>query len=425
MQTRYMKLLIKIMFVVYGYGSTISAASIHPSIYAVGASYDGFSQYPIILKSGDLGLHWNRVDAGVEGKGGWINRATCSQQFCLAVGDYHDLRYTLYPLVLQSHNNGESWNMRELHQDTDETIVDYVYCNDQLCMVSGSSHYSRFIATSHDGAGSWLHTTLDEDVFLDQFDCSNSFCIGSGSKSVPNRIQDTTPHLIVSQNKGLHWNAIDLLTIEGWPKEFSMGRIRGATCLSDRCILVGEMYDDVTVHAFITVGNDQGNTWSVKQTSKSYGWFQSVSCSSKVCVAIGEQEHIASLYASYDQGDSWKPVSSIPSLSENTTFKAVHCYENNCMVAGLDENSALLLTSSDAGQTWAFIDTKRKSDGDYFYQVKCHHDICIANGATKESDKEHIPLLAVYNVENKSLTLNVLNNKRDTTYINDIFFAAP
>jgi hypothetical protein len=423
--TRYLKLFIQVIFVFYGFGSTLSVASTHPSIYAVGASYDGFSQYPILLKSDDLGLHWNRVNVGVDGTGGWINRATCTQQFCLAVGDYHDLKNSLYPLVLQSHNNGDTWSIRELHQDTDETIIDYVYCNAQLCMVSGSSSYSRFIATTHDAAGSWLHTRLDEDVFLDQFDCSHSFCMGAGSKSVANRVQDIAPHLIVSQDKGLHWRSIDFLTIDGWPKQFSKGRVRGTTCISDRCILAGEMYDDLTVHAFIAVGNDQGNTWSMKKVSESYSWFQSISCSSQVCVAIGEQERKASLYVSYDQGDSWSPVSSIPSLSENTTFKSVHCSENNCMVAGLDENLGLLLASTDAGHSWKFVDTKRQSDGDYFYQVKCKTNICIANGETKDKDQEHIPLLAVYDLENKSLHLQVFSNKRETININDIFFATP
>lgn len=424
MYTRNLKSLMKLLIITWLFGAVISHASPSPIIYAIGAFHqDGFDQYPLILKSDDLGVHWDSVTVNIDNAGGWISRATCTQQFCLAVGNYHDIYGSLYPLVLQSHNNGQTWSRRQFSFTTDETIITGVYCNVHQCIVIGSSSNLNFIATSHDGAGSWLQTELDQDISLRQLDCNHSSCIGIGVKKVED--ENGIPFLITSRDKGLHWNSIDLLNMKGWPKDFSYGSIKGETCLSDRCLLVGDMYDNTfKTRGFIIVGNAKDNTWAIKKisTTRRYSEFVDISCSSKVCVATGLDESGTLLYVSYDKGDNWKPISLTPAPSVLDMFKSVHCSEKTCMAVGLSANKAFVLVSNDVGHTWENVNIKPESPHGYFYKVKCQNTICIVNGMTHKKDQEHI--LGVYNSEDKSFNLSVLSNKRGITNINDIFFAS-
>lgn len=419
---RNLKRLIKIGTIVATLGVALGYAST-PTIYAVGAYYkSGFSQDPVILKSDNLGEQWSNVPLNMNNNWGWVNQGTCTQQFCLAIGDYHDNKYVLSPLVLQSHDKGQTWDMRHFSDDSDTTIS-RVYCDSQQCVVSYSSPSSEFIATSNDGAHSWLKTKLSEDVSLKQLDCNNSLCIGVGQKGTENK--KTIPYLTVSQDNGLHWDGVDLVNIEGWPKDFPYGGIRGEKCLFDRCFLVGDMYNNQSnAKGFIIVGKDD-NRWvmqNLPQSNNHSNWFESISCSSKVCIAIGNGDREPFIYASYDQGENWQLIS-LANEFVDSTFSAVHCSENICMIVGLKANKTLVLVSNDAGHTWELVDIKHRSSHDYFSQVKCQDSVCIMNGIT-ERGRNRMPVLAVYNSENQSFQLKIFNDKGVSFNINDIFFAA-
>jgi hypothetical protein len=205
----------------------LTSIACHKNICVAGGQYHGkvAGYLPMFMTSSDQGQTWSQatvpatpaiVDAGY-----YIQKVTCSDSSCIAVGDYG--LDAPAPLVLQSEDHGKTWN------------------------------YPSSIITN-----------LPSDVVasgLDNASCKGNYCVASGSYITGYEMTDKQiPWLAISQDSGTTWTYRTPL-----PADFAgVGLYAGVSCDDMACIAVGQYYNGKVPVPLINTTYDKGTTWTLK-----------------------------------------------------------------------------------------------------------------------------------------------------------------
>ena len=258
-------------------------------------------------------------------KEGWFETISCGKTNCIAAGTYLDNQELRHPLLITSQDDGVTWKSANLKEK-----------------ITPHSDYS--------------------DAFLYASTCENIHCVVTGEYSDP-----STPLLMHSDNNGITWNspAFNL------PQDFESGWFVDVDCKASFCIAVGTYYNGEVHRPLLIFSADNGTNWKLQNSEFSKeldnGQYSSASCNKTGCVAGGSSNGSLGMYplitVSHDKGSTWayppSAKSSVPAAElGNGFFRTVNCQEKICIASGdYTVNSVyypLLALSKDNGNTWEF-----------------------------------------------------------------------
>ncbi|MBA2711491.1 MAG: hypothetical protein H0U57_12985 [Tatlockia sp.] len=228
--------------------------------------------------------------------------------------------------------------------------------------------------------------------------CNNSLCIATGNYY--NSEQTFLPLVLQSRDQGLNWRFEENLN-QKLPADFKKGWFNDSICKEKGCIAVG-LYENSTGQLpLLAISDIQGN-WSYSSIDKQLpanlheGWFNSVSCKGKTCIAAGtyldKKEHRQPLIlVSLNNGLTWEPAHSSEVIAgiENpdahlfgSTCESEHCVAVGEFTDPLKSVTPLLLQSSSKGQSWNRPVFSFPNDfiSGWFNAVDCKAGFCIAVG---------------------------------------------
>lgn len=389
-----------------------------------------------------------------------IFNSTCNGSFCLAIGEYDSEYAYRTPLIITSNDSGRNWSV------PDSILIDLpkfcpwgVFrhkpaCTKSTCVVvgdcmkhgeNGFSESTPLIATTQDAGLTWQYPdkVLPEgyrSYSLYDVDCSGNTCIAIGS------VYDgrVLPLLAKSEDSGGNW----VYTINSkLPSYYYREKyIGGISCSEDICVTAGDFEKGGKYRPLIAFSNDKGETWThpadiinnVPESLIVGSLKNGVSCSHKICAAIGsysDQNAIYPLLAlTVNSGKNWVYPEDIknklPLETTYAAFKKVHCDEKTCVAVGVykkggppDEinTTPLLAVSVDGGDSWTYPKNIVNPDLPYpmlsggFHYTVCKENTCLAAGYYTYHD--HVfgrisrPLLAVSN--DKGITWSYKNSVFD------------
>lgn len=431
-------------------------------------------QYPMLFVSNDLGNTWNykvefdRLLPADFSELGAFQATDCSEESCVAVGEYIDADFIRYPMILASTNRGVNWKYkidkttgalpREFQNDG---FLFDASCAGDTCAVIGqytalNNNVYPILAVSTDGTQSWSYEVDKKPytlpfiydtagIFYDVA-CSGDFCIAGGeylSLPAPVLVSDF-PMLITSSNRGINWD----YQVDGrsatLPNNFQLGgRFVSVTCANNSCAAVGNYLGSSTLNLMLAVSTDMDTiqSWDYKIEEGlnpptdfiSNGVFTQISCADEVCAAGGNYRDSLNvqypvLAVSIDGGDTWnykvEKLNNLPvGFTSNGSFESVSCSDDLCVAAGFyffnSIRYPMLIESTNGGVTWVYkvergLNTPPSfSNQGRFTNVECDDDQCGAIGRYNASAR---PMFIVTADGGTTWTYKVSNANLPTTY---------
>lgn len=351
------------------------------TLVAVGL-YRDFSTFPAeasggVATSTDQGLNWiskNLIPIDPKFTNETLSSVNCSCNHCVAVGTGQaDFGIVELPIAAISSNAAATWSKKTITNlpgdFTDGSWRD-INCNGKHCVAVGQ--YGKFgvrqlgSATSEDGGNTWLPQALpipNTPSGLQFGDLTSVSCVGNHCVAV-GEYQATEgrnfPAVILSEDGGKTWAKQQLVLTP--PSPNTIGLFNSVSCTSFNCVAVGAYGNSMGV----AVSNDGGASWQQSVLPTSFPQFSpvsltSVSCQNSFCVAVGFYENgpgdvfAGTRVVSYNGGASW----SADQLFGAGAFQsnAVYCTTALCTAVGFNNNveNAGSARSIDLGQTWALI----------------------------------------------------------------------
>lgn len=373
--------------------ASFNAVSCATNLCAAAGTYNNVATYlPLIASSSDKGLHWSYATPVLPpdfSSQGYLYGTSCSDQICVAVGQYHN-GATVMPLLLQSTDNGLSWQYKTPVLPADfvgSSAFRSTSCTNQYCVSAGSyfngtANYP-LLNTSNDGGLTWAlkidstspasQPTGISDGSFASVSCNGALCIAAGVYTNGG----SYPLAAFSNDSGQTWSFPVDSNNPAVPLGFTTGLFVAASCSGQTCIAAGQ-YSTGTVNPLLVATSDGGLTWnySIDKNTPSLpadynnsAYFKGANCSGQNCVAAGRYSTLTTYYpivaASQDGGVSWAYTidSSNPVLpadfSSAADFETASCAGQYCTAVGGYTNTGLSFnllaaSSSDGGQTWAY-----------------------------------------------------------------------
>lgn len=342
--------------------------------------------------------------------------ASCNQTLCIAAGEYLNNRR---PLLTYSQDLGNTWiypSSITMPMFTPGNPFPYssnghlvsTSCSNSICVAVGGYNEGPgptnrpLLAQSTDSGNTWIYPasitnpqfiTNVFDNFSDLYgvSCSGNTCIAVGRyMSFGDNVY--RPLFALTQNAGISWSYPEAPTSPIFqPNDtnpfVNFGTINSVSCIGTTCVAVGSYSDGLTQRPLLASSQDSGSTWSYRETTNapvftptnSYpfdrdGQFNSVSCTSSICIAVGSYVDNTNVEApllaqSTDSGITWFYPTSITApifepedmnvFVDAGRFNSAQCNENICIASGsyIDDSSKqrpLLASSKDKGVTWTF-----------------------------------------------------------------------
>lgn len=204
----------------YNNNGTINSVTCDGSVcISTGAfSEAGFSFRPLILVSNDLGLTWGFVTPNLPGdfvNFGFFNAVTCSGGICNGSGNYSDGTITK-PLLLRSTNSGASWfpvTTTLPANFNDSTSLRSINCTGSICITAGDYtdvsfvQFPMLLISTNQGA-SWTAAPItvpagSDFATLNSLTCKGGICVAVGNYTTAGGTQ--LPLIYVSSDAGLNW----------------------------------------------------------------------------------------------------------------------------------------------------------------------------------------------------------------------------
>lgn len=318
--------------------------------------------------------------------------------------------------------------------------------------IDSSAIQRPFLVSSRDEGVTWVYPDAIPSVpnppihfielgSINGTSCTGATCIAAGVGE--DGTFHTFPLLAVSQDSALTWNYIPSMSSPVFTPDNTLnpyvtdGTLTSASCNGNICIAGGQYESTNSNRPLLAVSQDKGVTFiypssitepefTPDNTINPYadaGIFNSVSCSSALCIAVGsyfDEALITRPFAALSQngGGTWiyptsvtevvfTPPPSDPNMDfQNGNLFGASCSGNNCVAAGAyvdigNTTRPLIVVTNDAGNTWTYpgdvIDpsvTPTFSFG-FFNSVSCSATTCVAAGNYTGVLFDSHPLLAV------------------------------
>lgn len=230
------------------------------------------------------------------------------------------------------------------------------------------------------------------------------------------------PLLARSESDGLTWNYVVDSSITSFlpPDYLNFAEIKSLTCSNMHCIAVGSYTTLVNTYPLIATSINAGINWTYTLSTlsptlpvdfSSNGFFESVSCSSAACIAVGSYNNGANVVPlvakSSDNGLTWSYVvtSTIPAppgaFIGNNYFKSASCFNHHCIAVGVFNSTyPLIATSLDDGANWSYTmdNTSPALPANFFggsllVSASCSTQGCIAGGYYNINGTDYFPIL--------------------------------
>ena len=323
---------------------------------AVGKNKNEKHTIPLLAQSSDGGATWSYPTSIASQFPGVVNVAfflsvSCSGNYCVAVGEDYNGTHRI-PLLAQSSDGGLTWVYPTSITGQFPGVVNDAYfksasCSGNYCVavgedLNGIHNTVPLLAQSSDGGLTWVYPTsitnqfpgVINSAFFNSVSCSGHYCVAAG---VNNNGAHTAPLLAQSSDGGLTWVYPTAITSQ-LPGFGDNAYFKSVSCSGNYCIAVGENYNGVNTIPLLAQSSDGGATWSyptsitsqfpdIAQTASFIG----ASCSGSYCVAAG-QNHTGTqtfpvLAQSSDGGLTWSYPTSItnqfPGTVNNAGFYSV------------------------------------------------------------------------------------------------------
>lgn len=322
------------------------------------ARFDDYSQsLPLLLRSDDYGQTWkfNQNITGLPDNFhlGSDLKISCSGQTCAAVGKNSFDSSSEQPLILISHDTGQSWTyikkIENLPEDDHKQSLENVSCDGKNCAAVGVTWNSKartanpIIVYSDNYGETWnyvktiwgLVPAISPFTMMGatSINCQNSICIAGGSRAYPlASIFGNYPLLLESRDGGKTWCykpvAVTTPSLKG-----KFTHIGAPSCAGSNCVLVGLHGDipDINQQEYILASQNNGKSWSVikkvegaSEDFMSKAHLSSASCFDDQCIIAGEykaqDKYLPIFLVSKNGGMSWQLNQKISSLPQNTDF---------------------------------------------------------------------------------------------------------
>lgn len=397
--------------------------------------YAKTQQVPLFLTSENQGISWSLVSnenvmlplnakqVTLEGP------IICNGKNCFSTGNYHLGNEDQFPLLLQTKDQGQSWQSIALPTPSNlgSGRLKNMSCNGLLCVAMGDGYLvdtgtTSLLFTSLDGGITWAYSSNFTNFprpnlaeYLFDSTCTTDFCAAVGfywTYKNKHAYGGPWPVLLTSNNKLDQWS---FASIQGLTSKETMKFLQ-IKCTDKTCIVLGSMITyidkgviDINRPALI-IGGLNNHPWTlitqIKHLPKLYaGFLNDINCMGDFCIITGEwieknisytKRYIHPLViTSQDGGLTWVTSAALnqaPSLTFTHTFKN-YCDQDVCLLSGKylipgrsSDNEAyapMILRSTDKGQTWtpAPIQSIPTAMQDVtLYDLTCQGEVCIATG---------------------------------------------
>lgn len=287
----------------------------------------------------------------------------------LAVGAQEPDEGTSSPLLIQSIDGGQNWNLVNINDTSNHNrAFNSASCTSdgKLCIAAGATNGGvkglPLLAESIDRGQHWNIVKLKGFSIGDRFETTNCSGVGSNARCFVFGEKDNfSPLLVQTTDGGKSWNTINL-------NGASMALMNASYCSGSgdktHCLAVGG-WSINNFHPFILRTIDGGQHWNFIDINNMplCSYLYSINCArdGKVCIAIvgGASKHGALLAQSTDGGQNWNFVDTKD--MPNRTFYGAVCFDGSdavhCIASGsrTDDNTPLLEESVDGGKNWSAV----------------------------------------------------------------------
>lgn len=228
------------------------------------------TRLPLIVISHDEGLSWELVkdisNLNLDLSTADLEAVHCKNTTCVAAGKYKTERNIEFPLLLASNDSGKSWFVVDTIADIpdmEEGLFKSIQCTDNNCIAVGAyydkSIIHKLLALSINGGKTWSIASHlpnspnnDQQSILDAVSCDANLCSVGG-------IDGNSYYLLVSHDAGNSWKSIE--NIAGQNRQ-QFTRFFAVNCIKNVCIVAGTIFNDVGKEPLLAISTDSGDNWS-------------------------------------------------------------------------------------------------------------------------------------------------------------------
>lgn len=421
----------------------ITAQTAHAqSYFAIGE----MNHLPLILSSENLGKSWLQHKVTGLPKDylySELSTAECSTDSCIAGGvfAYNDSHGDMHPMIIVSHDKGESWEFSSLplikpkNDYFFKSTIKSVKCQNNYCFSLGYFEGSArdvhpIFMQSFDKGKSWsLKTDLPANIVeIMGSHCNFSMCVIAAT-------QYDKPFISLSTDEGKTWKTVEAfnnLPVISNPKSES-DRYNWYTtklqCTNNYCFAIGSYYTQgAPGRPFLLVGESSGKKWAYVDPATVAGNVKSlthISCSDYECVISGRNENNEPLILTTEKflNGKFLEVRLLPDPWDIRSLMANTCYKNVCIVSG-----ALYKRNQSQHIAYPYIIRSGEGHGLYKWEkssisgmpdnlfsvemrsIKCYDNSCVIIGSTKKEQEDYKPMILTSNNLGKTWTYNTSVN---------------
>jgi hypothetical protein len=297
---------------------------------------------------------------------------------------YDDDRFPLRdPLLIQTIDKGSSWSLNDFSSDFAGATFQAGTCNGQMCVVLGniddldSNAWSDLILQSYDNGATWHPASIDKDhnMTFSDVDCSESICVAIGSYAA------TKPVVIQTTNGGASWSTVRLRG------DITSSWLESVSCVEDYCVIAANTWASEDNIPLLLQTSDAGKTWSQANLRlPEDAYLNAVDCNAETCVAVGGRRNLLQpfLVQTPLSGIAWT-AQTIKNIPENGTFVDVTCTDKVCAAVGNDDSgpghvdSISFIATMNNEKQWSSQEVFFES-GQRLHAIACDNNQCIASG---------------------------------------------
>lgn len=286
-------------------------------------------RYLPVIAASETGLSWEyrQVPNNYYAKADHIS---CTDKSCVITGKYSLVPLLSFPFVGVSKDHGKSWKFPPLGEiSAPGNSFSSVHCHGDLCAISGAyagNEKTPLVLISHDAGQSWHLGKVPalpdlkqkvNGITIDTIKCSESWCTAVGNFYNEKHFDSLYPAVIVSKDKGETWSyPTSLFSLV--PKEVGKTLLLDLSCHDDVCMAVGGFVpkDACVTIPLVVASTDKGETWMYQPINPSNASLSSlkscdlnglynVSCDENSCITAGMHQDAPLLAVTQDKGKTW------------------------------------------------------------------------------------------------------------------------
>jgi hypothetical protein len=273
---------------------------------------NGDANSPVIVQTYDAGKTWFVTEQLIN-QDDIINvfsDVKCQQDYCIIIGEQHKKdEGSLYPMWLESFDNGRSWKKRVLKTSGTFSNVD---CNDARCVVAGEEVIVMptpmlfEISTTNSFKAKKTHFMNFYGHFT-SVSCNTHACVAVGTvRSIINT--QNSPVFIAESSNNSRWEYVLIDAAKN-----GKGSLFNVDCNDEYCITAGNIqrYDlgEETVEGFVlTNRNGFWGNEKIPAEGLNAALLHTTFCDNTLCYIAGKQDNGSALIMQSLQDGDWMVV---------------------------------------------------------------------------------------------------------------------